>query len=78
MKGFLAGFLFRPQGKPMIYSHTYGAKLSRSPQQYVWYEAWVLRYLTYSAGSLSILATQSNDFALGYLLIKSLYGDAVL
>lgn len=28
------------------------------------------------AGSLSILATQSNDFALGYPLIKSLYGDA--
>lgn len=27
------------------------------------------------AGSLSILATQSNDFALGYPLIKSLYGD---
>lgn len=28
------------------------------------------------AGSLSILATQSNDFALGYPLIKSLYGDS--
>jgi len=28
------------------------------------------------AGSLSILATQSNDFALGYPLIKSLYGEA--
>lgn len=27
------------------------------------------------AGSLSILATQSNDFALGYPLIKSLYGE---
>lgn len=27
------------------------------------------------AGALSILATQSNDFALGYPLIKSLYGD---
>lgn len=27
------------------------------------------------AGSLSILSTQSNDFALGYPLIKSLYGD---
>lgn len=28
------------------------------------------------AGSLSILSTQSNDFALGYPLIKSLYGDS--
>lgn len=27
------------------------------------------------AGALSILATQSNDFALGYPLIKSLYGE---
>lgn len=28
------------------------------------------------AGALSILATQSNDFALGYPLIKSLYGES--
>lgn len=28
------------------------------------------------AGSLSIMATQSNDFALGYPLIKSLYGES--
>lgn len=28
------------------------------------------------AGSLSILVTQSNDFALGYPLIKSLYGES--
>lgn len=28
------------------------------------------------AGSLSILTTQSNDFALGYPLIKSLYGES--
>lgn len=28
------------------------------------------------AGSLAILTTQSNDFALGYPLIKSLYGDS--
>lgn len=27
------------------------------------------------AGALSILATQSNDFALGYPLVKSLYGE---
>lgn len=29
------------------------------------------------AGALSILATQSNDFALGYPLIKSLYGETM-
>lgn len=45
MKGFLSGFLFRPQGKPMIFPYTVSAKVSQFPWAHHWHEAWVVRYL---------------------------------
>lgn len=49
MKGFLNGFLFRPQGKPMIFPYTTAAKWSQFPYRYVWHEAWVFRYWVYAS-----------------------------
>lgn len=48
MKGFLEGFLFRPQGKPQVFPVTLGAKLSQFPYRTYWHEAWVIRYLMYA------------------------------
>ena len=48
MKGFLEGFLFRPQGEPMVYPYTAAAKVSQFPYRYVWREAWHLRYMVYA------------------------------
>jgi hypothetical protein len=48
MKGFMEGFLFRPQGEPMIYPYGLAAKFSQFPYRYVWKECWHFRYIAYS------------------------------
>lgn len=45
MKGFLEGLVFRPQGGPMAYPYTLGAKISQFPYRQVWHECWHVRYL---------------------------------
>lgn len=45
----MEGFLFRPQGKPMIFPYTVGSKISQFPWRLIWHEAWVARYFVYAA-----------------------------
>lgn len=45
---FLEGFLFRPQGKPMVYPYTLSAKISQFPYRQAWHYSWLVRYFTYS------------------------------
>lgn len=54
MKGFLEGFLFRPQGEPMVYPCTMSAKISQFPWKYAWREAWHFRYLVYAGAFLVV------------------------
>lgn len=43
-KGFLEGFLFRPQGGPMDFPTTPAARISQFPYRHLWHRSWVIRY----------------------------------
>lgn len=47
MSKFLEGFLFRPQGKPMVYPYTLSAKISHMPWKFIWNESIIFRYYCY-------------------------------
>lgn len=49
MKGFLEGFLFRPQGEPMVYPYGFASKVSQFPYKFFWRESWHMRYMFYAA-----------------------------
>ena len=44
----MEGFLFRPQGGPMVYPYTMSARFSQFPWRYAWHEAWMVRYPIYA------------------------------